>query len=131
VLLLGGRRGKHRDVDAGYQPPPPVVPSQPSSSAPKSPPAYKREPDPSLPSTQIWLKSDLDAGHQDQSSPVSELQSGSVRCPVCDTPAQPGDQFCASCGAEIPRRPAPRFCRYCGAPLRDRSRFCGKCGKAV
>ena len=60
-----------------------------------------------------------------------------MRCPKCQTKVEPGDRFCLSCGAALPRpeaaRPAPaerplQACPHCGTPLREKDAYCGSCG---
>lgn len=47
-------------------------------------------------------------------------------CPQCGAPTDPGDRFCAACGASL-----ARTCRNCGAPYQEGDRFCVKCGRPV
>ncbi len=44
-------------------------------------------------------------------------------CPSCAAPAQPGQRFCAQCGARL-----DRTCGACGAVLPAEARFCPACG---
>lgn len=56
-------------------------------------------------------------------------------CAQCGTAAQPGDRFCAKCGAALAQPLAPAaaderraVCAQCGTPFQPGDRFCGKCG---
>jgi hypothetical protein len=44
-------------------------------------------------------------------------------CPTCGQAAQPGDRFCAHCGAAL-----EAVCLKCGQPLRAHEAFCSECG---
>ena len=49
-----------------------------------------------------------------------------MSCPRCDAPVQPGQRFCAQCGARL-----ERACAACGQPLPPEARFCPACGTAA
>lgn len=49
-----------------------------------------------------------------------------VACPACGTPGPAGANFCAQCGAKIPKA---AFCTQCGAAVPDGARFCPGCGQ--
>jgi serine/threonine protein kinase len=51
------------------------------------------------------------------------------RCPACDTPTEPGDQFCTQCGRQLVAR--VRRCASCGAFPGPEDRFCIFCGRAL
>jgi predicted nucleic acid-binding Zn ribbon protein len=56
---------------------------------------------------------------------------GGHSCPACGRAHQPGDQFCAGCGAALPKpqtAPAGPVCPSCGAAIRHGDQFCAKCG---
>jgi uncharacterized OB-fold protein len=56
---------------------------------------------------------------------------GGHSCPVCGRAHQPGDQFCARCGAALPESrttPAGPVCPSCGAAIHKSDQFCAKCG---
>ena len=55
-----------------------------------------------------------------------------LACPDCGQPYQPGDAFCAACGASLAdtcpqcgtfHRPGDAFCTRCGATLTDQATF--------
>jgi hypothetical protein len=46
-----------------------------------------------------------------------------LACPDCGQPYQPGDTFCAACGASL-----ADTCLQCGAPHRPDDAFCVRCG---
>lgn len=46
-----------------------------------------------------------------------------VACPDCGQPYQPGDAFCAACGASL-----ADTCPQCGAPYQSGDAFCARCG---
>ena len=50
------------------------------------------------------------------------------QCPKCRAPYEPGDRFCAKCGATLAQA---RACANCGAPYDEGDRFCVKCGKPL
>ncbi len=47
-------------------------------------------------------------------------------CPDCGQPYQPGDAFCAACGASL-----ADACPQCGALHRPGDAFCSRCGAAL
>lgn len=49
-------------------------------------------------------------------------------CPRCGAPYDPGDKFCAKCGASLAEA---RVCPHCGAPYDPGDKFCAKCGKPL
>lgn len=46
-----------------------------------------------------------------------------LACPDCGQPYQPGDVFCAACGASL-----ADTCPQCGAPHQANDVFCSRCG---
>jgi hypothetical protein len=46
-----------------------------------------------------------------------------LACPDCGQPYQPGDVFCAACGASL-----ADTCPQCGAPHQADDAFCSRCG---
>jgi len=46
-----------------------------------------------------------------------------LACPDCGQPYQPGDVFCAACGASL-----ADTCPQCGAPHQSDDTFCSRCG---
>jgi rRNA maturation endonuclease Nob1 len=46
-----------------------------------------------------------------------------LACPDCGRPYQPGDAFCAACGASL-----ADTCPQCGAPYHPGDAFCARCG---
>ncbi len=50
------------------------------------------------------------------------------RCPRCGAPYDPGDKFCAKCGASLTQA---RACPHCGAPYDLGDNFCARCGKPL
>jgi hypothetical protein len=46
-----------------------------------------------------------------------------LACPDCGQPYQPGDVFCAACGASL-----ADTCPQCGAPHQPDDGFCSRCG---
>lgn len=44
-------------------------------------------------------------------------------CPACGVPVQPGQRYCAQCGAHL-----ARLCRECGVQVPENARFCPSCG---
>ncbi len=46
-----------------------------------------------------------------------------LACPDCGQPYQPGDAFCAACGASL-----VDTCPQCGAPHQPDDAFCARCG---
>lgn len=46
-----------------------------------------------------------------------------LACPDCGQPYQPGDVFCAACGASL-----ADTCPQCGAPHQPDDAFCARCG---
>ena len=46
-----------------------------------------------------------------------------LACPDCGQPYQPGDVFCAACGASL-----ADTCPQCGAPHQPDDGFCARCG---
>ncbi|MDH7488428.1 MAG: zinc ribbon domain-containing protein [Anaerolineae bacterium] len=49
-------------------------------------------------------------------------------CPRCGVPYDPGDRFCAKCGASLAEA---LVCAHCGAPYDPGDKFCVKCGKPL
>jgi uncharacterized OB-fold protein len=49
-----------------------------------------------------------------------------LACPDCGQPYQPGDAFCAACGASL-----ADACPQCGALHRPGDAFCTRCGAAL
>jgi hypothetical protein len=49
-----------------------------------------------------------------------------LACPDCGQPYQPGDVFCAACGASL-----ADTCPRCGAPHQPDDAFCARCGEAL
>ncbi len=49
-------------------------------------------------------------------------------CPRCGAPYDPGDRFCAKCGASLAQA---LVCANCGAPYDPGDKFCVKCGKPL
>ncbi len=49
-----------------------------------------------------------------------------LACPDCGQPYQPGDAFCAACGASL-----AGTCPQCGAPYRPSDAFCTRCGATL
>lgn len=49
-----------------------------------------------------------------------------VACPDCGQPYQPGDIFCAACGASL-----ADTCPECGAPHQPDDVFCARCGTSL
>jgi hypothetical protein len=49
-----------------------------------------------------------------------------LACPDCGQPYQPGDAFCAACGASL-----ADACPQCGALHRPGDAFCARCGAAL
>ena len=49
-----------------------------------------------------------------------------LACPDCGQPYQPGDVFCAACGASL-----ADTCPQCGAPYQPDDFFCARCGGAL
>jgi hypothetical protein len=48
------------------------------------------------------------------------------RCPICATPYDGGERFCASCGAAL-----PRTCRRCHTQLKPNAAYCTQCGASA
>lgn len=55
--------------------------------------------------------------------PVAPQQ---LRCSNCNTPYEPGDEFCTGCGRSLVTR-----CPNCKTEVKDNSAFCPKCGATL
>lgn len=51
-----------------------------------------------------------------------------AKCPRCGAPYDPGDRFCARCGASLAEA---RVCSNCGTPYDPGDKFCARCGKPL
>jgi len=60
--------------------------------------------------------------------PAPAVAGARRQCSKCRAPYEPGDLFCAKCGATLGQG---RACGNCGAPYDEGDRFCVKCGKAL
>ena len=49
-----------------------------------------------------------------------------MQCHECQADIRPGQAFCGSCGA-----PLPRLCPSCSAPSEPGANFCGRCGTSL
>lgn len=49
-------------------------------------------------------------------------------CPRCGASYDPGDRFCAKCGASLTQA---RACPNCGTPYDPGDKFCVRCGKPL
>lgn len=54
---------------------------------------------------------------------TSGTDEHALACPDCGQPYQPGDVFCAACGASL-----ADTCPQCGAPHQVDDAFCSRCG---
>ena len=52
--------------------------------------------------------------------------SADMQCGECQADIRPGQAFCGSCGA-----PLPRSCPSCSAPSEPGANFCGRCGASL
>lgn len=60
--------------------------------------------------------------------PQSAATSGVQKCKACGAPLDPGDGFCAGCGAPVEKAAC---CSNCGKELKPGALFCTGCGQKV
>ena len=51
-----------------------------------------------------------------------------MKCDKCQEPLLDSDTFCTRCGTP---RLTDRVCMHCGTPVREKQKFCAKCGKST
>ena len=80
-----------------------------------------------------------DSGATPRAETPSSRDARPSACRACGAKLEPGERFCATCGARVVS-PAPQpvsaaipagaFCSSCGAKLDAGAKFCPSCGKA-
>lgn len=60
--------------------------------------------------------------------PAKAATGAGGACPRCGARYDPGDRFCAKCGASLTEA---RACANCGTPYDPGDKFCVKCGKPL
>jgi len=74
------------------------------------------------------LERRIQAMRKTRKQPAKATVAAAGKCPRCGAPYDPGDRFCAKCGASLAQAPA---CANCGAPYDPGDKFCVKCGKPL
>ncbi|WP_432038060.1 SAV_2336 N-terminal domain-related protein [Streptomyces cucumeris] len=69
----------------------------------------------------------LDLRGPDRRTESAQAAPFRIACPSCESPLEPDDRYCGTCGWDITVAPAD-LCPECGAPVRGDSEYCDTCG---
>lgn len=60
-----------------------------------------------------------------------DINSSTVRCPLCGAENDADSKFCTRCGEELKKEEVKIFCPLCGSENDADSKFCVKCGNKL
>jgi hypothetical protein len=71
----------------------------------------------------------VDEAAEDERAEDADEGTAAATCPDCGSSVDPGDNFCASCGADLRAGETLETCPGCGDEVEDGDSFCPNCGE--